>query len=485
MSVGLHDLPGELLSLILQQVDSPSHLHNLLVASAPCYRIFSSRRERVLSSVLQNAICVEAVHDALAVIGAPRFTQLSKHPTREDVTNFLKSYHSTPFQFPTDFKSLCALSHLLTIVEHFVTAFSTQAHRALETLGKPYRSLPRWAWPPAPSSCRIEVALPLSVIERARLQRAFFRFELYCRIFPQSSSRGVSLFPRADQSRLFLSRLSPWEIDEINCVHQYLSSLVGVLVDELEDQLVGTVLSATGMKHTTPSTSTSRGSLQRIVGARHSNSPFPRDRIADPGFGNISHLYELGDHEFVMFTTLDLCGLDVFSENEKYHQEGYISFMCSYGIGFIYNLLLSENDRRRHLILSHTPVQRDFFPEAVEIFYPEDNSPVIEQSQDETASSSNPGWKLVTRGDVDRKFYFGTQRAHLRDKGYVFWDAKRFQLEGLGKKIKDTMNMSQVDIKRLYQRSAKQSVEDRLEHIRIPGPAWRSIIANFSLRYPD
>ncbi|KAH8655710.1 hypothetical protein BX600DRAFT_72219 [Xylariales sp. PMI_506] len=88
----------------------------------------------------------------------------------------------------------------------------------------------------------------LSVTESARFQRAFFCHELCSLAIPVSfATRPHSIFSALEQYALFLSRMRPWEVEEISCVHYYFKSRVRDLVHRLEDHVVGAVLATPGV----------------------------------------------------------------------------------------------------------------------------------------------------------------------------------------------------------------------------------------------
>lgn len=58
--------------------------------------------------------------------------------------------------------------------------------------------------------------------ERHRIEGTFYRFELYCNLFRQERSRVDNYFESEEQRDIFFERFSPWENEQLACVHDYL-----------------------------------------------------------------------------------------------------------------------------------------------------------------------------------------------------------------------------------------------------------------------
>ncbi len=227
----LHHLPAELLSLVLQAVDCPRGPLSLIIASSPCYGAYTQSPHLILASVLKNAILPDAFQHALAILRIP----VAKPPRAEPLEAFLDEYFQThSFGVPTDKAALIALCRLYLRISYFVDDYSSRAMRALVT---------------EPNTEQTPNFSPLSSTERARFQRAFFRYELYSLALPADFNvRNHSLFLAHAQFTRFLARMEPMVVQEMSCVHYYFASLIGGFIDDLEDQLVEAVLTAPGVR---------------------------------------------------------------------------------------------------------------------------------------------------------------------------------------------------------------------------------------------
>ena len=74
--------------------------------------------------------------------------------------------------------------------------------------------------------------LPAHPIETYRIKRAFWRFELFCRIFPEVPSMEAGNDVELDQDRkIYLARLQQWECEEVASVVPFLFRLLERIYD--------------------------------------------------------------------------------------------------------------------------------------------------------------------------------------------------------------------------------------------------------------
>ncbi|MCJ1256204.1 hypothetical protein MMC24_004024 [Lignoscripta atroalba] len=79
---------------------------------------------------------------------------------------------------------------------------------------------------------------PPSMNEVCRIQRIFYRFELYCNLFREYNRRPRDKehrFSAAEQERLFHRKFATWEIEQLACVRDYLMRQLSVAFDEVAD----------------------------------------------------------------------------------------------------------------------------------------------------------------------------------------------------------------------------------------------------------
>ena len=60
-------------------------------------------------------------------------------------------------------------------------------------------------------------------LEFVRLQRAFYRFEVFCNVIAAGQSNPI---PWSQEGRSFFDYFAQWEYEQVMCVRQYLTSIV-------------------------------------------------------------------------------------------------------------------------------------------------------------------------------------------------------------------------------------------------------------------
>ncbi|KAK9434900.1 hypothetical protein VB005_09689 [Metarhizium brunneum] len=59
-------------------------------------------------------------------------------------------------------------------------------------------------------------------LERCRIERAFYRFEIYCNLFRMLPEIDVELPTHIEKKRLFIACFAPWENEQLGCIHDFL-----------------------------------------------------------------------------------------------------------------------------------------------------------------------------------------------------------------------------------------------------------------------
>ncbi|KAM0514454.1 hypothetical protein ACHAPE_006747 [Trichoderma viride] len=463
----LEDLMPELLARILQVLDHPRDLLSLIRASPHCFRVYAETPAIILSPIIKNAILPDALHHALACVHLPS----TSSQTVPDA--FLRDYFQyEPLAFPTDKTTLTALCGLCLRTSHFVDDYSTRAMRALNL--KP--------------DAGQATASALSPTERARFQRAFFRYELYCRVFPvDRHARSGSLVPAQEQFTGFIARMAPWEAEEMTCVHHYFTVLIGGFLDHLEDQLVETVRAAPGFRHPILTDFLTPEPAKRRKIRSTTASGLKRDSFV-PSSEPIQKDMDDGqspadDTDVVSFEALDLYGLDLFSKDGRFQSPKYVSYVASLGSTFMYRLALADKDQRRRMIQENTPERRDFLPEALEHAPgtgPKTTMP--DGIDDNHLSHPNLGYYRFKRWEEE--IYFGILRGSiqscpLRERAFVFWDADRILCPRVSDQLQRARHMDSARVDLQFKRSTGKSAEERLKGVRIPKAQMERIVEEF------
>jgi hypothetical protein len=454
MSTYLTSLPAELLLQILRYLSSPRDLDSSIRAFAPFYRIFVSFRDSIQSSILLRAIHPAAQADALFALDVRQIIELLESGEKissleQRCCSLLESYTCGQDRdirkAISDRSRVRDLFSLYSAVENFMIDYCNNALYQLNptcaTEDNGNNLEPRLSW-----------------TELGRLQRAFFHFEIYVRLFHVSQPRGrLGCMSGTKPAQRFISGLTPWEAEGIACVTQYLTILVGKFFDKVEDDFV-TLVSEKAEAH---------------------NSQNPMSPASSSPDASKS--------EMVGLEMLEWFGLHFFEETNKPRHKDHIDFLVSRGLLFVHKLSRLESRLLMSAILS-TDLQSRPNTRLWEALWRSDlgswtvkyggcgdsKSGVSTQNSDDSLKERSPGWQWAF-GDGFFISIYKPDNFDLRNQGYVFWDRSR--LEGVHtfrspRARKDTISRRSPS----YQpRSNLPSAEEKLRHLEVHWKVIREI----------
>lgn len=223
----LESLPPEIISLILKFMPNIRALRSLVFACPHVHRCYVTQRESVLLTVLTQELPAQIQLTLVACLKAPNVTaQQTLNSTYE---KFMDRY--PVFKSPFENSALAALSteivsaaRLHNIVTDCVQDFATScAH----SCGFPID---------APGPHR-----PLSPTEKYRLFRAFYRYELFIRLFSDAENLtkiqqldNVFRWQSFDEMQSYFSSYPPWEVEETSCIFDYLVYKYHVIMSDID-----------------------------------------------------------------------------------------------------------------------------------------------------------------------------------------------------------------------------------------------------------
>ncbi|KAM0425469.1 hypothetical protein ACHAPT_009258 [Fusarium lateritium] len=429
----LDSLAPELLLLVLCQIDSPKDLHSVISASAPCYRVFACSEEHVMSCLLRNAFTSENLHHAVAVLSLPA-TRTRPRPTLAEIAFLVERYFEGPtLELPTDKASLVALCRLYHRVNQYTVDY---CQNALSVLG--YYSPHTADYSP-------------TITERARFYRGFLRLELFCRAFydwayPDQVEDGNSTQAQFDQ---FVSRLDPWEVEEMSCALCHLVSVVEGAVDAVEHDLYQTFL-------TNPAT-------QIMPPGEEPPKELTNTDIPDEGF-------------LVRCDRLDLEGLQLFSERGKYLSPERIISLAALGLDFIHRLTKADNDKR-YLMVKREAKRGLFLPDTLDSA-PTSNSETKTPDKFNNIKVDRPNlgwyWFKARQQHIYSGWHPTFDNWRLRERAFVFWDPKRIRnLKGLYAQFP---NARKGRVDGVYARWSRLSLEERISDMWVPRIVMNEIL---------
>jgi len=215
----LEKLPAELKVLILRNCPDVTTLKALTLSSPSYYHTYLDQRRVVLSNVIHNTLQPSLFFEVFSVFEALRFQEDEGSISRvSEIKAFLLKYHEAREKgiYPS------------TILELEVLVPIAQFQLKIEAIVKHYCQ-PILAGNPLTRE-RQTSSDAITISEVSRLYRGLYRFELFCLLFGERKydledddwgvwARGFNVLTI---SRLYLSKLTAWEVEEIVCVGKYI-----------------------------------------------------------------------------------------------------------------------------------------------------------------------------------------------------------------------------------------------------------------------
>lgn len=211
----LEHLPPEIILMIFGFVSSIPDLKSLVHASPWAHRCYLAERRSVLTEVLIRELPPQILLTLVACIKAPNVT--SPGISASVYKEFMDRYPWYLDQFSENAQTvleteIVAATRLHDIASACIRDFISFCHQGLLTPTDAIGSFQQ-----------------LSSTEMYRLLRAFYRLELFGRLFSyhnnlktrESTPRNDLGWRCYDEIQLFFSVLSPWEAEELRCAFDY------------------------------------------------------------------------------------------------------------------------------------------------------------------------------------------------------------------------------------------------------------------------
>jgi hypothetical protein len=192
----MEKLPTEVQQVIMSASTDACSLRSLVLSCSTLYCSFKEADSLIISQVLHNEIGSSVLPEAALTLRSPR------RPPKYDKE--FQNHFLVPRQLsPQTWKLSEAVR--MSKTAFYIRFFATD-----------YIERVRYKWPD-------DVVFP-SQAEIERVERAFYRFEIYCTMFRYGQANYR--FDISEQRRLFFSHFSPWENEQLACIHDYLARLV-------------------------------------------------------------------------------------------------------------------------------------------------------------------------------------------------------------------------------------------------------------------
>lgn len=361
----LTSLTPELKCAIFTSLPDVTSARSLALTSSSFYYTFLDAQSLILTQVLRNEITTDLLHGAFAAYKATNIPVW----TKQAIQDFLAEYFERSLTHEAHRWNLSEALHMSKIhscVEFFATEFASFALSKNRTI-------------------QGSNAAP-SLTELIRIKRVLYQFEVYCNLFRKPSFdrmlRGErncliqpTPFGAQEQRDIFFDRFSPWENEQLSCIHDY-------LIEEI-------------------------------------TAPFN----------------DVAEHD-VDWGELNIPWVDTFGSSEIWWKEGYLlkglGFICRLSTARTYDdrhSLFTSNRRSRWSFLSEalTRSRVDYSDDVPLEEYNDEEERLYVNCPFDEDDDSGPAeaWRWVHAKSTKDHFYFLENHRRLRQRGYVMWDLKR------------------------------------------------------------
>lgn len=194
--------PLELKQALLSSLSDVYSLRSAALCCSSFYHAFLDAEQLITTQVVKNQLDAEVLSEAVIALKSSEQSW-----TGQGIVDFVDLHLRSRMAPPTSWtlSEALPLSNLHSNVERFASEFIAEM---LNTSSE-------FAYIDAPPTW------PVSRKETNRVQRTFYRFELYCNLFHDSK-----VFEASEMEGLFFSKFSYWENEQLACVYDYLFRVV-------------------------------------------------------------------------------------------------------------------------------------------------------------------------------------------------------------------------------------------------------------------
>lgn len=429
----LESLPTELILGIVSQLDTVTDVVDLLRASHHVNAICQLRLEHVLPPIIQRDIAPEAMQYALASITVVQQCPLPaqgnntlgayRETYRVSVEHFLAEFWANGIResaFDTRPDRILALAKLLARVNRFVDDYFVRTQSLIRGIADTYNTdvPPSISRLSLPDNAVTQGRLKMTKSERARLQRAFFCFDFYSRCFPLRAGALHSdsqMLNTQFQCRHFMRYITPWQVEELACIYEYLRFRLEKRIGWCEQRLFEEIIADADDQ---------------------ASSRLPTDNAIDIGYSFFSDF----DDRLFLYS---------LKGKQSFHDE--IACLLSCGLAFLETLVLGAPEEARDLIRCRCARFREGFlrqaiQQATRSHFPNtirNQTLLVERGnmsdqalgRKEDPSAPNYGYRTLSvwPGDMIVRDF---RHAALRQSGYVFWDSDLLRVPAFDNYIK-------------------------------------------------
>lgn len=197
----------------------------------------------------------------------------------------------------------------------------------------------------------------------------------------------------------------------------------------------------------------------------------------------VSRETSIHDEHTASFDFLGLSSLSRFSNEFRDNSNYYLDYYASFGSLAVYQLSLSDEDRRRRILVKSGHSRPDFLPAAIDATrddaFAGNNAQVQAHTtqvmahtfNDDSSSCVKSGLEVfnILKSGRYIRFRLGSNRSFLLQRVYVFWDSARiYQSDEVIRNICEAASPGTIAARQVLSRYRRKSVEEWLEGVRVP-----------------
>ena len=392
----IEKLPPEIKLLLFSKISDVSGLRALVLASPAYHNVYRNHRKDVLMQVVRSAMiesqaidCFMAAQSARLNFAVSDRVAMVHQLIAEYQRRRLASSDSVG-DMPLDFALAISIARIFHVVQHLVSDYISEIKQMHISEGT-----------------GTVANQSLSLTEHTRLERAFFRYEIFCNCFrrqaPALSRQGhirSSSLIKSDLDYEQIAHLyfplfpNAWEVEEIGCIREYMLLKYTSLFEIHKDETAS------------PMSSFSSLSMRPFSTASSSSRPTTPSSPLQATPGNHSTMV---NKEHLMYL----------------------------GLPFLHELLNTSSPSMQLSLL-----QTNFLPPNIDeslsrVFYQQPYDWAYQSGEyddyqtgkplifvEDRIDKPNAGWTWKA-GDKTDLFYYTDDR--LREIGFVFWDRPRLE----------------------------------------------------------
>lgn len=205
----IETLSVELVRMILSALPDIATLQKTAISCPLFYHAFLEVEKFISTRIISSQVDHEVLPEAFAAIESSKARKIHSGTKHSDNKEAVTVYIARNLRQRPEPPKLWTLNEAVRLEKLHISVSWFANKFATEALAKD------------PLNRTNAIATPQEI---SRIQRALYRFEIYCNLFRDINKKQSIFYP--DQKTLFFSNFAPWEIEQLGSVHDFLARAV-------------------------------------------------------------------------------------------------------------------------------------------------------------------------------------------------------------------------------------------------------------------